>query len=388
MPSLRNNSLLPIEVIDASAKALGLANGMVPPFSLRSLLDKRDKTRVRRYGVFIVTLQSTRGLPMPDVWLERLFLDTAGVATFFREMSGGRHYVEWQVFDQAIVTAAQKAAADKAGGAPASIALLRSAAKAAGIPVDSFDRFLWIIDDGVSSGGTTPSDSLLGIFPLTPQLAKHEMTHAFGCCPHADQSSYDDYGDPFCVMGKGSIARSFENQRLLYPGTYTYSTSGPGICAPYLYVLGWLDFRANVASVTTAAIPENTGAAIVTISANQGAPPPGAPQRIALALGDTPKAVGDPSQYWIEYRHPSRFDRQINMPVSTATPDLPGDGVVILHEVSYLVQRCSSLHSYVRGWTGAQIGNRLPVPAFGINVYVVGVNAAGLTVALNLEAMG
>jgi hypothetical protein len=360
---------------------------MTTPVSVRSLLGKRDKSRLTRYGVCVTTIGPTRNIPMPDYWFDRVFLDLDGVATFFRVMSGGRRYVEWQIFDQPLLTPAQKNQADQ-GGAGATIAAFRNAAQAAGIPIASFDRFMWVIDDGTSSGGTTPSDSLVGALDFTPQLASHEMTHAFGVCPHADLATYDDYGDQFCVMSKGPVARSFENSRLTIVNTpFTHATTGPGICAPYLYVAGWLDYAANVAGIPTSAIAQNTGAAITTIFANQGAPPPGSDRRIALAVGDVPKTTGDPAQYWIEYRHPSGFDRKITEPVVTHVPDMPQEGVVVLHEVSFLAARCTGLHSYVRKGVGAVAGNRLEVPAFGVAVRVIAVDATKPLVNLAIDPL-
>jgi hypothetical protein len=53
--SLRNNSSVPPATDFVSANTLGHASGMSFPMSLRSLLDKRDKSRVRRYAVWICT---------------------------------------------------------------------------------------------------------------------------------------------------------------------------------------------------------------------------------------------------------------------------------------------------------------------------------------------
>lgn len=109
-------------------------------------------------------------------------------------------------------------------------------------------------------------------------------------------------------MGQGPVARSFRNRRLDVNGAnFAFGVSGPGICAPYLYAIGWLDYADHVVGIPPSALAQNTGAALTTLSANHGAPPePG--RRIALALGDIPGQVGDPAQYWIEYRHTSRFD--------------------------------------------------------------------------------
>jgi len=129
--SLRNNSLVPPATDFVSAKALGHANGMSFPMSLRSLLDKRDKSksRVRRYAVWICTpTDKPRVIVQPGYWYDRLFGDRWGIATFFREMSGGRQYVEWQVFDGPLLSTAQKAQADM-GGPAGVVAAFRAAAQ-------------------------------------------------------------------------------------------------------------------------------------------------------------------------------------------------------------------------------------------------------------------
>src|SRR5689334_4434259 len=95
--SLRNSSLVPPTTDFVSAKAVGHNNGMSFPMSLRALLNKRDKGRVRRYAVWISTpTDRPRSIVQPGYWYDRLFGDRWGVATFFREMSGGRQLVEWQ----------------------------------------------------------------------------------------------------------------------------------------------------------------------------------------------------------------------------------------------------------------------------------------------------
>ena len=408
MPTLRNNSLVPIIAPQISAKALGYAHGMTFPMSLRGLLDKRDKNpwRVRRIGICFCTPINTpvgvRHAKMNNWWFDRLFVDIDGVAAYFREMSGGRHYIEWEFFERRLLTSQEKDQADKQGKAAAVIAALRPKAKAAGIPVDNFDRFIWVIDDLTSHSGVTRGDSLVASLELTPFLVEHELTHALGgVCAHADQTSYDDYNDPFCVMGKEGVARTFVNGRLSAPNPNGYSTehgnSAPGLCAPSLYAAGWLDYEQNVDNIPLSVLhpPQEAvdlfgassfpGSWLSSISVNQGAPPLGSQQKIALALGDHPSGIADdPAQYWIEYRHPSRFDRHINIFTSGKQPS--PDGVVVLHEVSYEVtRRCRRvhLHSYVRDWVGARPNVLLNVPALGVTVRILNVNAPqGVTLAV------
>src|SRR4029079_2866982 len=141
------------------------------------------------------------------------------------------------------------------------------------------------------------------------------MTHAFGVTWHADRDKLDDYGDPFCVMGKGPIARSFENRWLTIPAPspFTHATTGPGICAPYLYVAHWLDHATNVVDIALnpVTLVGHFGQPIV-LYANQGEPPPGSHEANALTFGQAPRNCPAPPQYWIEYRRPRRFDRNID----------------------------------------------------------------------------
>jgi hypothetical protein len=388
MPTLRNNSLVPVIAPLISAKGLGQAHGMNFPMSLRTLLDKRDKSpsRVMRIGLcFTTPIGAARSATMNDWWFERLFVDIDGVAAFFREMSGGRRYIEWEIFERPLLTPQQKANADANGS---TVAAYRAAAMSAGIPVGNFDRFIWVIDVNFPNSGTAPSDVLATSLDFSPILAEHELTHVLGVDSHADQTVYDDYNDPFCVMGQDTVARDFVNERLSAPNTtFENGTDGPGLCAPYLYAAGWLDYGANVEGIPRSDLAQNTGAALISISANQGAPPPGSPQKIALALGDLPSGTSDPAQYWIEYRHPSRFDRRINIPSKAAAPDLPVEGVVVLHEVSYIPGGRPDLHSYVRDWVGARSNKRLNVPALGVAVRVVQVNVAQRGVILTIDPL-
>ena len=70
-------------------------------------------------------------------------------------------------------------------------ALLGKAALKIGIPVESFNSWIWIVDDGnVAIGGTTakpshPADIFVSAQRLRPNVFCHEMTHSFGLFRHA-----------------------------------------------------------------------------------------------------------------------------------------------------------------------------------------------------------
>jgi hypothetical protein len=335
-------------------------------------------------------------------WFDQAFSDKDGVANYFRQMSGSRRFVEWQSFGPIeLMTLAQKLAFDAQGGA-STIAGFRQAAIAKGIPVNSFDRFMWVIDDnGASTRGVTISDTLAGAIDFEPQLATHEMTHDFGVCSHADRVTLDDYSDPFCIMGMGPVARSFQNPHLATPAErFTHATTGPVTSAAYLFVTGWLDYRTNVVEIAPNDLPQPpTGpgipiviSVVTTLDANQGAPPPGSANKIAITSGSVPRQTSDPAQIWIEYRHPSGLDRGVDRAVSAATPDMPPEGVVVLHSVQFdpipvagQRRRCNnSLHSFLTGFIPARPGSVSP-SFLGHVVRVVSVDGSRRQVSLTIE---
>jgi hypothetical protein len=356
------------------------------------MIRQRDMSKVRKWGVCIVTFTGTpRATSMSGDWFNAAFSDPDGIAAYFREMSGGRKYIEWQVFGPtSLMTLPEKQALEPGGaegvingfnGKPG----FRQAAVGLGIPVGTFDRFMWIIDDGISSAGVTSSDILLAASTFTPQETGHEVTHAFGVGYHADRYGPNDYGDPFCIMGRGNTARSFQNMRLTVAGPFTHATTGPGICAPYLLVAGWLDYAANVVEIPVAALDQHAGGAVITLDANQGAPPTGSGKRIALTVGSLPSGPAD-AQMWIEYRHPSRFDRRIDRDLISGVPDVSPFGVLLLHQVhfNFGVEIFNQLHSTIVHWSDASRGSTMNI-GFGYRVRVADVDPSAPRVFLTLE---
>ena len=88
---------------------------------LSAVADRRDRARVARWAATLITYQNSgelgpSGLPraldraeLPPGWFERAFSNLDGIAAFFRQMSGGRIAIEWDVFtlDQ-LLTITQK----------------------------------------------------------------------------------------------------------------------------------------------------------------------------------------------------------------------------------------------------------------------------------------
>ncbi len=377
---LRNSSLIDPRG-GRSVRALATSMGFTGPVSVRDLLARRDRVRVQRWAVVLmrytdVPVKDTHPALTAD-FLDWAFYDPDGVAAYIRTMSGGRRLVEWQAFGPyALMTIAQKRAITAGGEAT----LYRKLLQDRGVPVADFDRFMWVIDEPASGGGTADGatgDRFVGGKDFSPQLASHELVHAFGVCSHADRYVLDDYADPFCVMGRGSIARSFENTRLTRPGNRTHATTGPSLLPVFQLQAGWLSYPANVIQV-----PGPDG--VHTLTANQGAPPEQYTEKVALTIGALPVRPGDPTQLWLEYRHPSGFDRRINAPVAQSTADLGPDGALVLHVVGYGSARCTDKqYARVLEWCPAAPGRSVDLPQLGTaTVTAVDPARRTLTVAL------
>lgn len=378
---LRNSSLIDPRG-GHSVRALATSMGFAGTVSVRDLLARRDRVRVQRWAIVLmrytdVAVGDTHPALTAD-FLDWACYDPDGVAAYIRKMSGGRQLVEWQTFGPySLMTIAQKRAIKSGGEAT----LYRQLVQGQGVPVADFDRFMWVIDEPASMGGTgdaATGDRFVGARDFSPQLACHELVHAFGVCSHADRYTLDDYADPFCVMGRGSIARSFENTRLTRPGNWTHATTGPSLIPVFQLQAGWLNYPANVIQV---AGPDG----VHTLTANQGAPPEQYTEKVALTIGASPARSSDPTQLWLEYRHPSGFDRHINAPVAQSDTDLGPDGALVLHVVGFGSTRCpGKQYARVLEWCAAAPGRSVDLPQLGkATVTAVDPGRRTLTVALS-----
>jgi hypothetical protein len=315
---------------------------------------------------------------LPSSWYEGAFSDGYGIEEYIRQMSGGRESITREVFGHVeLMPISEKLALDQEGlGALAQG--LRAAAAAKGIPVDSVDRFMWVFNDGQSSSGLALSgaDSLLGAFDFTLQNACHEMMHQYGVPHHADsygeKGNVEEYGDPFCIMGEGPRARSFQNIRLTaLENDRTHATCGPGLCAPYLVQAGWAKHLNHVLQLPWEWLEQDQHE--IVLSANFGAPPPDQSRWVAIAFGSASAAASPYPQQWIEYRTPinrppappspigppsnhAGFDQRIDTPVTSDTADLPEEGGLILHEV----RDEGGLHAIFLSAVRAEVGARIP----------------------------
>jgi hypothetical protein len=328
-----------------------------PSVSVKSIGIKRGLTLPDYPFLYIksMLLAPPRGTTMDTGWYHRLFSDPQGVASYFRKMSGGRQFVEWQVFGPInIMTWKEKKYLDAQEMLTGTKKVIhegfRNAAAAVGIPVTAFDQFIFVIDDNnISAAGATGKpdeiqDTLAAARDIDPTLLFHEMGHAFGL-HHADGTQLNDYGDPYCVMGGQLMGVEFrpfvfENPRLTVPvgsrkgglppkDTGIHSATGTGICAPYLNQIGWLDSSTNVNYISFDGSGRALGDLEGSIYANQGGPPVGSPKQIALVIRPPTSIPFNGSEYWIEYRIPQGFDAKTFKPPGNGY----GPGALLLREV-------------------------------------------------------
>ena len=390
-------------------KSIGIAMGLTFPLSVKYMLKHRDMKKVIRYGICICTYTGqARATTLDTSWLDRAFSDVIGVAKYFRKMSCGRQFVEWVVFPytQDIMTIDEKRALEKIVAKTThpwdEIEPTWRAALAKGIPVNTVDRVIFVIDEPSSRAGTThagtktDSHTFLAANDIRPNVICHEMGHAFGL-PHADQAQNDDYGDSYCVMGgRGpNPGLEFKNPRLtVKTGLDSHDGTGPGICTPYLSKLGWIDSSVNANHIyVNETTPDLvTGDLTGTIYANQGGLPVGSTKRIALIVEPLPipmSTIIHDSQYWIEYRIPQGFDQKIFDP-----PDKKdyAQGALLLREVvsphSYDVMSPHTYdpyHSYYFYWTPIKKDQILRLPKLNYVIKITDFDSAAQGVSYSFE---
>jgi hypothetical protein len=208
MISFLNSSIVDPSSKVVSVKSVGSALGLASPLSVKDMLSRRDKTRVTKYGIYICTYTGgIRGTNLGDEWLDRVFSDPLGVASYFKKMSYGRRIVEWQVFPYKgdIMTLAEKQVLEEKAKAKndawPEVEPTYQAALAKGIPVDNVDHVIFVIELDYARFGVRSHDHIfLAANDIRPNNICHEMGHIFGLA-HASQAEKGDYGDSYCLMG-------------------------------------------------------------------------------------------------------------------------------------------------------------------------------------------
>ncbi|PWU06453.1 MAG: hypothetical protein C5B51_12240 [Terriglobia bacterium] len=165
----------------------------------------------------------------------------------------------------------------------------KSAARGANVPVDSFDGvvvYMSTATDLWGGGGEVVCDADANLTQIL-----QEVGHALGLATHSRAVSSGpgvDYMDPFCIMS-GMTFGNVPTGDVTFQGAF--GTSGPGLCAPYIAKMGWLDSH-RIASVAApdGRTPRPTAVRLSAL----GDQNPANPQ---AAVFDLP-----PGRYFVEYR--------------------------------------------------------------------------------------
>jgi len=232
---------------------------------------------------------------------------TEGAFDYWHDVSNGRFQNDSEVFGWFEIP---HDSSEIAGGLNRSIYQQWGfdAAQAHGVPLNRFTRRVFFFnangDHGAAGGGTTVFSYAPGR-PLEPTFIFHEMGHTLGlshsfsdgpngCCRSGTPGEYCDQWD---IMSAMCVFK--------FPGAH--GTSGPGLSAPYLDKLGWLDPARVFQTWNTG----ETFADVDLIPINQ----PQLPGFLAARV-DVLRAGGSqqPATFFVELRTQSRWDRGVPYP--------------------------------------------------------------------------
>ncbi|WP_148649765.1 hypothetical protein [Lysobacter antibioticus] len=255
-----------------------------------------------KLAVFPVSVSDNpRATTLTRAWIERA---CASVKRYIEEQSGGRKSPDFKVFDWLALSMTRQQW--MALGGNVSDTVNQEVISVLQADLSGYDRFIYIIDDGVSTSGVSENNEIrIGALDFDPALLAHELTHVYG----AGDTFLDAPDGPkiydalFCIMGREGSKHSFRDMSLVSPhdgADIGHADCGPGMCVPTLLATGWLDLAKHGVEVTgfTTGLTGSTA----RIRALDGAP---------REDGGLPVCcfVDDGDRYLVEYRSPkSRWD--------------------------------------------------------------------------------
>jgi hypothetical protein len=249
-------------------------------------------------------------------WAERALKVTQDYIT---AQSGHRQRIIYQVFDwfEMPISSDEWGALSSAG-----IDSVRPVVeKGLRIDTDSFDHILIGIDVPGAGGGTTPGAyTYLAAQNFSPSFIAHELGHRFG----ADDAFRETpggtirYQNQFCVMGAMGWPATFLVPELADPAAPGLDRAGPGMAAPTLVAIGWLDITELNVGLDLGGTDVFSSGRVETLSALTGAPRPG---------WTGPPLVIRYFDLLVEYRIPAADGWDRGLP----NPGAPAHGQVVVH---------------------------------------------------------
>ena len=190
------------------------------------------------------------------------------------------------------------------------------AAQANGVPLDQYTRRVFFFnangDHGAAGGGTTVFSYAPGR-PLEPTFIFHEMGHTLGlshslsdsesgCCGSGTPGEYCDQWDIMSAM-------------CVFKFRSAHGEAGPGLSAPYMDQLGWLDSSRVFRTWNTGSTFTEVDLAPINEPQRQGFLAVRVDLYHDYTVERDPNAPsGPPTSYYVEFRFPSNWDRGIPYP--------------------------------------------------------------------------
>jgi hypothetical protein len=283
-----------------------------------------------RFAVLPVSVSDNpRATTLTRDWIERA---CTSVKRYIEEQSGGRESPDFKVFDWFPLSLTSQQWMGLGGNVsdtvnqqfPSDLQTILS----------GYDRFIYIIDDGVSGSAVTDgNETRMGARDFDPAILAHELGHVY----KAGDSFLDTSSGPmvydalFCIMGREGSKHSFRDMSLVSPqdgADVGHTDCGPGMCVPTLLATEWLDLAKH--GVEVKGFTTGLTGSTVRIRALDGAPEGEGGLLVCCFVDD-----GD--RYLVEYRvSKSRWDA--GLPASAngwlVVNRTPLDGPLVTLEVA------------------------------------------------------